>query len=51
MKFKREQLNPFTKKWDETGTVNISEADAAVLNRSTKHTNVRYTAVKTKAAK
>lgn len=42
MNYNKEQVNPFTKKWEVTGTVTLTENDAEVLNNSTVHTGIKY---------
>ena len=45
-KYNKKQINPFTKEWEKTGVAILTEQDAETLNDSSKHTGVKYEAVK-----
>lgn len=47
--YNKEQLNPFTKKWEKTGVATLLEHEAEILNDNSKATGIRY--VKGKAKK
>lgn len=45
-RYNKEQVNPFSKKWEVTGVANLTELDAETLNNTAKHSGVRYVKAK-----
>lgn len=44
--YNKEQVNPFSKKWEVTGKAILTELDAEILNDTTSHSGVKYVATK-----